>query len=310
MRRVILCALFCATVTTALAEQVVVQTRNMTMVLSVEKGQKPQYQYFGARLQSSDLANLRQPVNGRRDVYPAYGQNAPAEAALAVRHADGNMSTELEATGVERLKNDGNEVTVIHLKDKAYPVTVDLKFMAYKDVDMIEAWTEITNGEKQTVTLTQFASLLLPIRRGDVWVSHLYGSWANECQLVTEPLTAGQKIVKNKDGARNSHTDHAEMMFSLDGRPQELTGSIIGAALCYSGNYELKVETDDTDFHYFFAGINPDNSEYHLKRGETFKTPHVALTFSQEGLSGASRNFHRWDASTSWLMATASVRYC
>ena len=294
MRRIILCTLFCATVTTALAEQVVLQTRNMTMVLSVEKGQKPQYQYFGARLQSSDLANLRQPVNGRREVYPAYGQNAPAEAALAMRHTDGNMSTELEATGVERLKNDGNEVTVIHLKDKVYPITVDLKFMAYKDVDMIEAWTEITNGEKQTVTLTQFASLLLPIRRGDVWVSHLYGSWGNECQLVTEPLTAGQKIVKNKDGARNSHTDHAEMMFSLDGHPQELTGSIIGAALCYSGNYELKVETDDTDFHYFFAGINPDNSEYHLKRGETFKTPHVALTFSQEGLSGASRNFHRW----------------
>jgi alpha-galactosidase len=211
-----------------------------------------------------------------------------------MRHADGNLSTELEATGVERLKNDGNQITVIHLKDKVYPVTVDLKFQEYKDVDMIETWAEITHQEKGTVTLTQFASVSLPIRRGDVWLSHLYGSWANEGQLVCEPLTAGQKIIKNKDGVRNAHTDHAEVMFSLDGRAQELTGDVIGAALCYSGNYQLKVETDDTDYHYFFAGINPDNSEYHLKRGETFVTPKVALTFSQEGLSGASRNFHKW----------------
>ena len=294
MKKQLLIALCMAASLTMEAGQVVVQTKNMTMVLNVENGQKPQYQYFGSRLTEADLGNLPWPMGGRMDAYPAYGQNVPAEAALAMRHADGNLSTELEATGVERLKNDGNQITVIHLKDKVYPVTVDLKFQEYKDVDMIETWAEITHQEKGTVTLTQFASVSLPIRRGDVWLSHLYGSWANEGQLVCEPLTAGQKIIKNKDGVRNAHTDHAEVMFSLDGRAQELTGDVIGAALCYSGNYQLKVETDDTDYHYFFAGINPDNSEYHLKRGETFVTPKVALTFSQEGLSGASRNFHRW----------------
>ena len=54
------------------------------------------------------------------------------------------------------------------------------------------------------------------------------------------------------------------------------------------------METDDSDYHYFYAGINPDNSEYHLKKGETFITPKVALSFSQCGLSGVSRNFHKW----------------
>ena len=83
-------------------------------------------------------------------------------------------------------------------------------------------------------------------------------------------------------------------MFSLDGKGQENAGDVIGAAIVYSGNYQLKVETDDTDFHYFFAGINPDNSEYHLKKGEIFATPAVALSFSKQGLSGVSRNFHKW----------------
>ena len=275
---------------TVQAEQVTVQTKCITMVLNVDNGKQPQYVYFGSRLSDYDLANLQMPRNGRMDAYPAYGQNTPAEAALAMRHSDGNMSTELVATGVERQ----GDVTRIHLKDPVYPITVDLCYKAYQDVDMIETWTEIKNGEQKPVTLTQFASISLPIRRGNVWLSHFYGSWANEARLVEEPVLPGEKIIKNKDGVRNSHTDHAEVMFSLDGKAQENQGDVIGAALCYSGNYQLKVETDDTEYHYFFAGINPDNSEYHLKKGETFATPKVALSFSQSGLSGVSRNFHKW----------------
>ena len=46
--------------------------------------------------------------------------------------------------------------------------------------------------------------------------------------------------------------------------------------------------------HHFYAGIDPQSSEYILDPKQTFETPHLALTFSKEGLSGASRNFHRW----------------
>ena len=275
---------------TAWAERVVLQTKNTTMVLNVENNKQPQYVYFGTRLTDYDLQNLQSPRNGRMDAYPAYGVNCPAEAAVAMRHADGNMSTELF---VSDMKKQG-DVTKITLKDPKYPVSVVLCYKAYFEEDMIETWTEIYNGEAKPVTLTLFASCALPIRRGNVWLSHFYGSWANEARLVEEPILPGEKVIKNKDGARNSHTDHAEVMFSLDGKARENSGDVIGAALCYSGNYQLKVETDDTEYHYFFAGINPDNSEYHLKKGETFTTPKVALSFSKCGLSGVSRNFHKW----------------
>jgi len=134
----------------------------------------------------------------------------------------------------------------------------------------------------------------LPVRRSDVHVSQLYGSWANETRVEEAPLPHGVKIIKNKDGARNSHTSHAEVMMSLDGKGRENEGRVIGAALEYGGNYKLMFDTDDTDYHQFFAGINEENSEYNLAKGETFVTPPLALTYSEEGLSGASRNFHRW----------------
>lgn len=278
----------------AMAEKVSVNTKGMSLILDVEKGKPAQYLYFGTKLNPNDLQNLKVATDGRMDAYPTYGLNTPAEAALAMRHSDGNLSTALVATGCD-VKNERNaSVTTVHLKDPVYNIKVDLKYRAYNDVDMIEAWTEILNGEKGTVTLTTFASAMLPIRRGDVWMSHLSGTWAAEGQLSHEKLQPGEFVIRNNDGTRNSHTDHAEVMFSLDGKGQENAGNVIGAALVYSGNYKLKTVTDDTEYHYFFAGINEQNSEYHLKKGETFKTPALALTYSTQGLSGASRNFHKW----------------
>ena len=274
--------MLCLAPITMQAEQVVVETKNTTLVLDVEKGQQPKYVYYGQKLNAQELQHLQKPaVFGRMEAYPAHGLNTPAEAALAMTHSDGNMSTALVAEYFEQgeVVDEGNFVTCITLKDPAYPITVTLNYKAYVQEDMIEAWTEITNNEKQAVTLTAFASAMLPIRRGNVWMSHFYGSWANETQLCEEPLTPGQKVIVNRDGTRNSHTDHGEVMFSLDGKGQENKGDVIGAAICYSGNYRLKVITD---------------SAYHLKKGETFKTPTLALTYSAAGLSGVSRNFHKW----------------
>ena len=294
MRKTTLLLALLASATLLYAGPVTVATPNITLVLEAENGQVPQYVYFGRHLTDGDISRLPSPRNGRMDAYPAYGLNLPAEAALALRHSDGNLSTALAISNVSTRTDGNSTVTTISMKDPAYALTVDLNYRAYKDVDMIETWTEITNNEKGTVTLTNFASGMLPIRRGDVWVSHLYGSWGNEAQLVEEPVHPGQLIIKNKDGVRNSHTDHAEVMLSLDGKARENEGAVIGAALCYSGNYRIKLETDDTEYHYLFAGINEDNSEYHLKRGETFTTPRLALTYSEAGLSGVSRNFHKW----------------
>ncbi len=83
------------------------------------------------------------------------------------------------------------------------------------------------------------------------------------CRRALEPekLHPGMKfVIHNKDGVRNSHTDHAEVMFSLDGKGQENTGGVIGAALYYSGNYKLRIDTHDDEYHHFFAGINEQNS--------------------------------------------------
>ena len=274
--------------------QVRIATPDTEMVLKAEKGGELQILYFGVRLSDADVKVLEAAGVPHHNAYQPYGIWCASEASLGVTHADGNLSTVLKVESVTTEDEPTAKVTRIKLKDSVYPFYVTVCYRAYHDVDMIETWTEIENQEKKPVTLTRFDSGYLPIRVGDVWVSHLHGTWAAEGLLVQEPLERGMRVIKNKDGSRNSHTDHAEVMFSLDGKPQENAGRVIGAALCYSGNYELRIDTRDTDYHQFYAGINPDNSSYKLEPKEVFKTPELALTYSDEGLSGASRNFHRW----------------
>ena len=275
------------------AQHLCVSTPNTSLVLKAPVGGKLEMLYYGSKLSDTDLEGI-EDVQTAIEAYPVYGLDCPFEAALAVRHADGNMTLEMEVTGVETRSEGEATVTVIKLKDKVYALNVDVCYKTYTDSDVIETWTEISNQEKSSVILNQFSSGALHIRRGNVWLSHLSGSWANEGRVTEEPLNPGLLIIKNKDGVRNSHTDHAEVMLSLDGKPQENSGRVIGAALCYSGNYKLRIETHDDEYHHLFAGINEENSSYSLAKGETFTTPVLAFTFSDEGLSGSSRNYHRW----------------
>jgi len=272
-------------------QNITISTPNTELLIEAAKGQTPKYIYYGTRLSATDRQHL---ASTGLPLYPAYGLNSAGETALAATHADGSLCTRLAFESQESRTEGDTRLTVLHLKDTLYPFYVDVCYRAYQTVDMIETWTEIRNAEKQTVDLTQYASVCLPVRRGNVWVSHLYGSWANEARVCQEALQPGMTVITNRDGTRNSHTAHAELMLSLDGQPQEQTGRVVGAALCYSGNYRLRIDTDDSDYHHLLMGICEENATRHLKRGETFQTPVVALTYSTEGLGGASRNFHKW----------------
>lgn len=276
------------------AEIIKVDTPNTSTVLSADKGKKLKHLYYGSRLVDKDLESLQDALGAGVNAYPDYGQITIPETAIAVRHADGDMTLDLLVDGVEVTEEGSAKVTTIKLRDSYYPFTVALNYRTREGEDVVETWTDIRHEEDAPVTLTRFASGYLPVRCGDVWVSHFYGDHKNEGRLVEEPLNHSMLVIKDRDGVRNSHYSHGELMLSLDGKPREDSGRIIGAALCYSGNYKLRIDTYIGDMHHFFAGINEEDSQYRLRSGETFSTPVLALTYSSDGLGGVSRAFHKW----------------
>ena len=69
--------------------------------------------------------------------YPVYGLNCPGESALAVKHADGNMTLQMEIVQVKTSKEENAEITAIELRDKVYPFYVNVYYKAYQDADAV-----------------------------------------------------------------------------------------------------------------------------------------------------------------------------
>ena len=276
------------------AEIVNITTDHNSLVLDAKKDGGLDFLYYGTRLTDAEAAALRDAGIPALDAFPFYGTFPEHESAMAMTHADGNMTMDMAVQGVATAPDGKGTVTTVTMKDRYYPVTVALKYRTFPKDDIIEMWTETTNNEKKNITLRQFASMSLPVRYGDVWLQNYHGAWANEARVNDEPLRPGMKVIKNRDGARNAHTSRGEIMLSLDGKAQEQTGRVIGAAVEYGGNYKLRIDTDESLQHRLFAGMDEENSAYNLKPKETFVTPPVAMTYSADGMGTVSRRFHRW----------------
>lgn len=227
--------------------------------------------------------------------YPPAGDGFVFEPALQVAHADGNTSTDLAYIGHETTNlTAGITLTRIELKDSFYPLFVTLCFKSYSNEDMIEAWTEIRNGEDQSVTLSRFASSSPNFHAREYWLTQFHGNWADEANLAEEKLGPGIKVLDSKLGVRASQFRFPSFLLAFDGPAREEEGAVIGGSLEWSGSYQLAFEMDPSKRLRALCGINSFGSEYHLATGQTFVTPAVLWTWSEHGKGQVSRNFHHW----------------
>ena len=283
---------------------IVVSTPKTSLVLHANEGGSLRFSYFGEKLTSNEISQLKgTSMDLNQAAYPAFGQHDMLDLpAIQVLHADGQWTLYPTVDDVTTQTERSATVTTITMADKQYPVTLKVFYKAYSTVDMIETWTEITHREKKAITLKRYDSGHLAIPQGNLYMIHMHGNWNSETYPTCEPINPGLKVIRNTDGVRNAHNDAPEMMLSLDGKPQENKGRVIGAALCWSGNYELRVNnSSDNRYAHFYAGIDPQTTEYILEPKEVFTTPKLAFTLSNEGMSGVSRNFHRWARYEGWL---------
>ena len=275
-----------------LAKDILVNTPNTTLLLKAEEGKPLHVSYYGEKI--SNASQVYDAFSLWEEAYPAFGAGCQEITALDVKHADGNMSTELVYRSDAQQAEANATVYTVTLKDKIYDFEVDVCYRAYNNCDVIETWTVIRNNEKKPIVLQKYASGFMPFRQGDAWVTHQHGSWGAESQITEEPLKAGVFEVHDMNGAKNAVINRPNIMVSLDGKPRENEGRVVGAVLCWSGNFRMTIDTQGKQVHRLVAGINEAHSQYELKKGETFATPELAFAYSNEGMGGVSRSYHRW----------------
>lgn len=294
-----------AMATTAVDAQTVrVSTNNTDLVLKVSPKGRLYQVYFGDKLKNAaDYDNLTWNTYAASDgavstrgheVYAGSGNEDYFEPAVAITHADGNMTTYLYYKGVETKAIEGGTETIITLQDNKYPDTVKLHYAAYDKENVIKAWTEISHNEKHPVTLWRYSSTMLYFDASKYFLTSYHSDWAREGQPETVQLTAGKKIIDTKLGTRAAM--HTEPFFELglNEPAKENEGNVVLGTIGWTGNFRFTFEVDNVGGLRVIPAINPYASDYKLRAGETFTTPEFIFTTSSTGVGQASRNLHDW----------------
>ena len=286
------------------AQTVRVSTQNTDLVLKVSPKGRLYQVYYGDKLKNTaDYDNLKWNTYAASDgavstrgheVYAASGGEDYFEPAVAITHADGNMTTYLYYKGVETKAVDGGTETIITLQDNKYPDTVKLHYAAYDKENVIKAWTEISHNEKNPVTLWRYSSTMLYFDASKYFLTSYHSDWAKEGQPETVQLTAGKKIIDTKLGTRAAM--HTEPFFELglNEPAKENEGNVVLGTIGWTGNFRFTFEVDNVGGLRVIPAINPYASDYKLRAGETFTTPEFIFTTSGTGVGQASRNLHDW----------------
>lgn len=294
-----------AMATTAVDAQTVrVSTNNTDLVLKVSPKGRLYQVYFGDKLKNAaDYDNLTWNTYAASDgavstrgheVYAGSGNEDYFEPAVAITHADGNMTTYLYYKGVETKAIDGGTETIITLQDNKYPDTIKLHYAAYDKENVIKAWTEISHNEKNPVILWRYSSTMLYFDASKYFLTSYHSDWAKEGQPETVQLTAGKKIIDTKLGTRAAM--HTEPFFELglNEPAKENEGNVVFGTIGWTGNFRFTFEVDNVGGLRVIPAINPYASDYKLRAGETFTTPEFIFTTSSTGVGQASRNLHDW----------------
>ena len=287
------------------------QTKNTTMAFR-KNGATWLLAHYGAKIDKADDARaLRWDGAGcinffghrKPATYSVYGSDNDSKhmnkfGGLAVIHADGVTSTELVASGAKTV-DDAPGVThlVLELKDSVYPFFVTQHFRAVEASDVVETWVELRHEEAAPVKLVRMDSvaLVFPLLAKEFHVLSLAGQWISEGQLAEAPVALGQTVsMTSRSGVRSAFGNNPALMLSVGERATETAGRVIGAALAWSGAWNIWVQHDYVDELAVNVGPDTGNGAYTLDAGKTLAAPKTALTYSASGKGQISRNLHRW----------------
>lgn len=225
--------------------------------------------------------------------------------AISVTHGDG--STALDLRYQEHKISKGKysipglpavyageeeaETLEIILKDTATDIRVILKYGILENQDVITRSVVIINDGEMPVKINRAHSFSMDMPYGDWEWMHFHGRHAMERQVERVPLLHGVQESGSTRGT-SSHQQNPSVLL-CEKNCTETSGYCMGAVLMYSGGFQTQVELDQLNQTRIVMGIHPDTFCWTLNGGESFYTPEVILSCSDEGMDKLSRRFHK-----------------
>ena len=298
---------------------------NTSYVFQIFTDGMPAHLYYGAYIPDDNLTDF-----ARRSVYASFspqpddvepytfspdtcpmelGCNGGADlriASVQIRNAWGNAVTvgryvshriykgKPGIPGLPALfanKEDDCETLDLLLRDGTTGAEFTLRYTVFNDHPAITRSMIIKNASDQPMEIERAMSFCMDMNGCDYDLITLYGRHMQEREFMRRPLGHGTQGISSRRGSSGAAQNPFFALISKGG--DEDHGDAYGFNLVYSSNHKSEIEVDYNNTSRVIMGINYDDFGWTLAPGEEFYTPEAVLVYSNEGLGGMSRAFHR-----------------
>ena len=281
--------------------------------------------YFGAKIPDYNLKNFEDrrmyasfsasnphllTRDFSADVFPfEIGCNGCGDmriSSLQIRNADGNASTDMRYVshkiyaGKPALKglpalyeSEEGECTTLEVTtlDKVTGAEAILLYTVFEKHSAITRSVIIRNASDKPFAIEKVMSFNLDMNSSDFDLITLYGRHNQERNFERRRLAHGRQGIGSRRGSSSAQQN--PFMALLRHGATEDHGDAYGFNLVYSCNHLCEIEVDYNNSSRVMMGIDSSDFSWTLEAGEEFYSPEAVLVYSDEGLGGMSRTFHR-----------------
>ncbi len=302
------------------------QTNHTSYVMAVPYGKYLAHVYWGKKIRTPRLDNallmrwicfdVMEPLPAE-DVFPfsldylrqefSTEQNGDYRIpSVQVEYEDGSRCCSLIYDGYE-IKNGKDcleglpsvytqhekeaQTLEIRLRDEWSGLMVCLSYVVMENWDVITRSVRIENPSEQAVRINRISSACVDFEDSDWDMISLPGAWGHERHIERQSLRRGCQLLSSVRGA-SSHQMNPFLALARRDVTEE-HGEVYAMNLVYSGNFHAGVEVDQIGSSRMFMGLGDDDFSWLLEPRQSFTAPEVVLVYSDEGLGGMSRIYHR-----------------
>ncbi len=282
--------------------------------------------YYGAKIPDTDLSYLAYTVrhstvsprveesfdgpffskDTHRMEYSCNGCGDMRGSALSILRSTGTPDTDIQYVShriyagkpgipgqpATYATEDEADTLEILCRDEVSGAEVTLFYSVFSNYGAMTRRVVVKNASQEAMEIQRVLSTCLDFNTGeDLDLIHLFGNWARERHFERTPLLHTGITVSSKRGC-SSHA-HNPFIAICSRNATEEFGDAYGINLVYTGNFLASADMTANGICRVLMGINPEGFQWHLEPNEEFHTPEAVMVYSNEGLGGMSRTFHR-----------------
>ncbi len=179
---------------------------------------------------------------------------------------------------------------VVTLQDAVIGAQLLLYYTVYEESDVITRRCALVNTGNSDLQVNSLYSVMVDFMPSDYCLTTLTGTWGQELNRHTQPVTAGTMTVESLTGLSSNRANPYICLH--EPHCTEQSGVCYGVNLLYSGNFQAGVQVSPLGFVRLFHGLHPSTLPLTLATGERFDAPEAALSVSHSGFTGLSHHWH------------------